>query len=118
MKHSRIIDGQRHIWMTERLWALSATLTPFEKLIDEIPEVEQDCWFGSGPNPTHPTIRVIAEHARRIRDADLHYPVILNADGQLMDGGHRIAKALSLSHTHITAVQFANTPVPDAIVEP
>ena len=42
-----------------------------------------DCWFhGKGP-----TCREVAEHARRINAADLTYPVILSADGGLMDGG-------------------------------
>ena len=35
----------------------------------------------------------MAEHARRIQEADLAYPIILSADGRLMDGGHRLAKA-------------------------
>jgi hypothetical protein len=40
-----------------------------------------------------PTCRAVAEHARRINAADLSHPVILAADGSLMDGGHRIKRS-------------------------
>ena len=39
--------------------------------------------------------------------ADLRRPVILSADGRVMDGMHRIAQALRLGHTHVAAVRFA-----------
>ena len=51
--------------------------------------------------------------AQRIFDADLAYPVILNAEGQLMDGAHRLAKAWMEGRTHIAAVRFPVTPDPD-----
>jgi hypothetical protein len=71
-----------------------------------------DCWFhGKGP-----TCRAVAEHARRIIAADLSHPVILAADGSLMDGGHRIAKAYLLGHETIQARRFVTDPEPDWIV--
>jgi hypothetical protein len=80
--------------------------------IDQIAEFDQDCWFG-----THiPTCRAVAEHARRIRDADLTYPIILSSNGGLMDGGHRIGKAWLEGLTEIRAVQFVVDPEPDYVV--
>jgi hypothetical protein len=71
-----------------------------------------DCWFlGKGP-----TCREVAEHARRINAADLTHPVILSADGGLMDGGHRIAKAYLLGQRTGQARRFATDPDPDWIV--
>jgi hypothetical protein len=101
------------VWYTERLWALSRELPVRTIGIAEIAEFDQNCWFG----PTHaPTCREVAMHAKRIWDADLSYPVILSANGGLMDGGHRIAKAWMNGSTEIQAVQFAVDPEPDLIV--
>ncbi len=108
-RHSRIVGAERHIWLTQELWRLASHLIPFETAIDSIPEVDISCWFES----RQPTLREIAKHTARIQAADLSYPIILNQDGALMDGGHRICKALTLGHTHISAVRFARTPEPN-----
>ena len=94
-RHSRLVDGRRHYYRTKRLWALSAELPVTEVPIDDVAEFDQDCWFDG----TGPTCRQVAEHARRIESADLAYPVILSANGALMDGGHRIAKAWLLGRS-------------------
>ena len=113
MKHSRIINGERHIWQTENLWRHAQPLKPFTKTIDDIPEVELNCWFNKGAEPT---IRNVSSHAKRVIDADLSLPVILNDKGELMDGGHRIAKALLEGNKTILAVQFDPTPPADQVV--
>ncbi len=61
------------------------------------------------------TKRELALLARRIWDADLQYPVILSAEGWLMDGSHRIIKAVALGLPTIKAVRFATNPEPDHI---
>jgi hypothetical protein len=48
----------------------------------------------------------------------LHYPIILSADGYLMDGGHQIAKAYLLKMGEVPAVQFSLDPEPDYILPP
>ena len=48
------------------------------------------------------------EHARLIDAADLSFPIILSADGRVMDGMHRVAKAALPGHETIAAVQFAS----------
>jgi hypothetical protein len=83
----------------------------FTIAIDAIPEFDQNCWFRDPP-----TCREVAEHARQIMDADLDFPVIFSADGRLMDGGHRIAKAWLLGHTEIKAQRFDRTPEPEYIL--
>lgn len=110
-KHSRIVDGVRHVWRTERLWTLARGLPETRVPIDRIAEFDQDCWFGGKAA----TCREVALHARRIFEADLSYPVILSADGCLMDGGHRIAKAWLAGAADIAAVQFTRDPEPDWI---
>ena len=46
-------------------------------------------------------------------EVDLDYPIILCADGHLMDGMHRVAKALYEGRKNIKAVRFEVTPEPD-----
>jgi hypothetical protein len=111
-RYSRPVEGGRAFWLAERLWNLVRDLPAREVPIAEIAEFDQDCWFGPG---TPPTCKAVAEHARRINAADLDYPVILAANGSLMDGGHRIAKAWLLGRTTIAAVQFERDPEPDYV---
>lgn len=114
-KHSRLTPAGRLVWVVERLWVLSRDLPAREVPLAQIAELDQDCWFG----PTSPpTCRAVADHARRIVDADLRYPILLASDGGLMDGGHRVAKAYLLGHATISAVQFAIDPEPDYILDP
>ena len=110
-KHSTVRNGRRLVWYTERLWRLAAGLRPFDVEIETIAELDQDCWFGD----KEPTVRRVADHCRRIAAADLDYPIILNSDGSLMDGGHRLCKALLDGKTTVRAVRFDTMPEPDEI---
>jgi hypothetical protein len=91
-KHSWPTRHGRYFWWSERLWALAKDLPVKRVLIDSIAEFDQNCWFAEGSSPT---CRDVAKHTKRIMEADLRYPIILAADGHLMDGGHRIAKRMS-----------------------
>jgi hypothetical protein len=82
--------------------------------VDSVDALDVDCWFHPG---TEPTIRTVAQHCKRIMDADLEYPIVLHSDGSLMDGGHRLAKALIQGLDKIKAVRFDETPEPDDIRE-
>jgi hypothetical protein len=55
------------------------------------------------------------EHARLIDEADLIYPIILAANDEVMDGRHRLAKALREGRATIDAVQFTEDPPPDYV---
>lgn len=101
------------VWQTERLWHLVRDLPVRMIAVADVAELDQDCWFSSSHAPT---CRAVAEHARRMWEADLSYPIILSADGRLMDGGHRLAKAWLLGMTDIQAVQFVSDPEPDYVV--
>ncbi len=112
-RHSRPVAGGRGYWSAERLWDLTRDLPVREVPIAAIAEFDRDCWFGPDRSPT---CKAVAEHARRILAADLTFPIILAADGSLMDGGHRIAKAWLLGQATIAAVRFPGTPAPDYVV--
>lgn len=112
--HSRLIDGKMYIWDVERLWSLAQGLIPFDINVNDIREIDSDCWF-CDVRPS--TIRNVAQHAKRIHEADLTFPIILNSDGTLMDGGHRVAKAVITGQSIVQAVRFEEMPAPDLIDE-
>ena len=114
-RHSHLTPQGRAYWLTARLWEAAKGLPVRQVAIADIAEFEQDCWF-VGRNV--PSCRAVAEHARRIMEADLSYPIILSSDGQLMDGGHRIAKAWLAGATQIAAVRFEVDPPPDSVTPP
>ena len=66
-------------------------------------------------NTTKPTTADIVEHMRLVEAADLAYPILMDAEGKLMDGMHRVAKALLAGHSHIHAQLLPQTPAPDFI---
>ncbi|MCY3714091.1 MAG: hypothetical protein OXH02_12450 [Gemmatimonadetes bacterium] len=84
--HSTESNGKRYIWYTERLWELAKGLPEYDVDVVHFEELDRDCWFGEGRTPT---IREVADHCRRINETDLEYPVIVNDNGRLMDGGGR-----------------------------
>ena len=61
------------------------------------------------------TWRGVAEHANLIQGADLSFPIILSSNGSVMDGMHRVAKAVLLGWTTIPAVRFTDDPEPDYV---
>jgi hypothetical protein len=107
--HSSEINGKRYIWDTERLWKLAESLPPFDLEVESFEELDVDCWFGTSHPPT---IREITAHCRRINSADWTHPVIVNSNGRLMDGGHRLARALLEGRRTILAVRFEEMPEP------
>jgi|SRR6478752_269854 len=110
-KHSHLTEHGRAYWWTERLWKAASALPTRTVRIDDIKEFDEDCWFGGRPA----TCRDVAKHAQRIMDVDMTHPIILSAEGRLMDGGHRVAKAWIEGRSEIEAVRFATDPLPDWI---
>lgn len=97
-------------WDVHNLIRASADLPVVEVALDTITEVDSDYWFTFGPAPT---VRRIVDQVRLIQEVDLSYPIILGSDGRVMDGMHRIARAILDSRTSIRAVQFVVDPEPD-----
>lgn len=64
----------------------------------------------------HPHIgsmREFVAHIKSVLDADIDTPIILDDEGYVMDGRHRIARALLEEHETIKFVRFEKTPDPD-----
>lgn len=58
------------------------------------------------------SLRQMVMHFKAVDSADLKYPIILDEDGELMDGRHRIMKALFDGQEKIRAVRFDENPTP------
>ncbi len=98
-------------WDIDRLIALTKDFERQWVDLDSIRELDETFWFGDKSDK--PTCRAIVEHLRLIEEVDLSYPIILSSDGRVMDGMHRVAKALLEGKEKIEAVQFSKDPEPD-----
>jgi hypothetical protein len=96
-------------WDVFRLIRLTAAFPRQMVPLSEIRELNAP-WCG----PDEPrTWAALVEHVKLLDAADLRYPIILAADGAVMDGMHRAAKALRSGLSHIEAVRFSADPPPD-----
>lgn len=98
-------------WDVSRLISLSSGLPVHDIPVDSVREVDTAYWFEGSTGA--PTVRAVVEHARLMLDADLSFPVILGPDGRVMDGMHRIARAMLEGRPEISAVRFPVLPDPD-----
>ena len=98
-------------WDIDRLIALSKHFERERVSLDSIRELDENFWFGGKDD--QPTVRAIVEHVRLMEETDLNFPIILSSDGHIMDGMHRVAKALLEGRESIEAVRFSQDPEPD-----
>lgn len=96
-------------WDVDRLIELTKAFPRRRVPLSEIREIGEP-WFGADESPTW---QALVEHVKLMDAADLSFPIILASDGTVMDGMHRIAKALRQGLTDIEAVQFSVDPPPD-----
>ena len=100
-------DEGTDAWDVDRLIELTRDLPIDQVPLGSIWQLDTAHWG------TELTPREIAGHVHLVRDADLSYPIILSADGRVMDGMHRVVKALIEGRDTIAAVQFGVQPEPD-----
>ena len=98
-------------WDVDRLIALSQDFPRKHIRITDLGELDRK-WTGDGEAPTW---RDLIDHIRLIDQADLSYPIILAANGEVMDGRHRIAKAALTNRATIECVQVETDPPPDHV---
>jgi hypothetical protein len=108
--HHRLTQEGTLVWDVDRLIRLAQDLPTKTVPLHCIFEFEEVYWFDE---QYRPTCRAVVSHVKRIQAADLSAPIILSADGHVMDGMHRVAKACLLGLTKIQAVQFPHDPEPD-----
>jgi hypothetical protein len=98
-------------WDVDRLVQLSNNLPRKQIALSNIRELDE-VWYGEDEPLTW---RAIIEHMTLIDDADLSFPIILSSNGAVMDGRHRVAKAVREGRKEIAAVQFDDDPEPDHV---
>ena len=99
--------GRNH-WSVPRLFELSRNLPVMDVVIDHM-----STYFIYEKL----TLREMIGHMKAVEAADLSYPIILDEDGELMDGRHRLMRAIMLGHVTIKAVRFDENPSPDRVDE-
>ena len=111
--HSRNTDRGQLVWDIHRLIELSRGLPVIEVPLEDIRELDESFWFGGQADQA--TCRAVAEHARLIEETDLRHPIVLSSDGRVMDGMHRVCKALMRGDRSVRAVRFPTDPEPDYV---
>ncbi len=110
--HARKVGGQLHIWSVRNLLALAAKEAVFAHPTAQITEVDTAHW---GDDPATP--RQILTHADLIAQADLRYPILICSRGKLIDGMHRVLRALRDGQTTLPARKI-QLPAPEHIDVP
>lgn len=96
----------RHTWSVARLFELSRALpvmvVPLNHL--NVYQIYERL-----------TLREMVMHMNAVQAADLEAPIILDEDGELMDGRHRLMKAMLTGAETIKAVRFDENHSPDRV---
>ena len=99
-------------WDVDHLVALTKDFPRIQAALSDIRELDEPFPADEKGNVTW---RNVVGHMALIEAADPGYPIILAANGEVMDGRHRVAKAMLTGKTAIEAVQFTNDPEPDYV---
>ncbi len=103
-------------WDVRKLLTHTQGLEPEEVPLSAIRELDEPFWYDAEGDA--PTCRSVAQHARLVEEAELCYPILLDPEGRVMDGMHRVCKALNLDHKAIRAYRLRELPPPDFIGVP
>jgi hypothetical protein len=101
------------VWDVRRLVSLSKDLPVQQVDPAQFAELNENHWYAHGDQL--PTPVSLLEHMALIEACDLSYPIILDANGRVMDGMHRICRAVKDGVASIPAVQFTTDPEPDYV---
>ena len=107
-KFIKIDEGQK-CQLGNYLWSIARLVTLVKDFeVMEIPLKHLNVYYSY----SNLTLRDMVMHMNTVNDADLSYPIILDEDGELMDGRHRIMKAMLNGDKTIKAVRFKENPLP------
>lgn len=97
----------KHKWHVARLFQLAKELDVMDVPLEHI---------AMDYNYEGLTLRELAGHMVAVNEANLKYPIILDEDGVIMDGRHRLIKSLVEGKKTIKAVRFKETPPPCEVI--
>lgn len=106
MEHldSQFCEVGNYRWRISRLVKLAEDLKPFKLPLKHI----NSCGIHPQPKTTLEYIKGV----KRLLQADLKYPIILDDEGGIMDGRHRLLKAMLKEKDFVMAVRFKEDPEP------
>lgn len=96
-----------------RLIELARGLPVIEIPLSSIAEIDELWWFQTDDD--RPTPRSLAQHFLLVEKVDLSFPILLCPQGRVMDGMHRIVKALVSGAETIAATRLEEMPSPDHV---
>ena len=111
--HGRHTDDGFLVWDVRKLLDRAVELPVIDVDLSTIAEFDENWWYQSATDI--PSCRSIADHVKLMQAADLQFPILLCAEGRLMDGMHRVMKAHIEGRSTIAARRFDVTPPPDHI---
>ena len=98
-------------WKAKTLWEFSQKYDvhdlPVENFLDEL---NKDRWFS---NYHTPTVINVARHLTRVLNADLQFPIIVFNNKIVLDGTHRLVKAILLGEKTVRAIVLPELPESD-----
>ncbi|MEX1669101.1 hypothetical protein AB4876_09270 [Zhongshania guokunii] len=98
----------KHKWHVPRLIELAKDLE-----VMDIPLEHMNMYY----KYENLTLREMVGHMKAVNDADLKYPIIIDEDGEIMDGRHRLMKAILEGESSIKAVRFKENPSPCEVAD-
>ena len=107
-KNSSYSSGNRN-WYVEDLWEYAAQYNASELDTSVLWEEYKNifCWLEDDELITNGKF---LDQMERILKADLSYPIILDEEGYIMDGVHRLMKAVFNKNDTIQAVRLKKNP--------
>lgn len=98
-------DGHGNLYSVARLVDMCKDLEPFDAPLQSF-DLSSPIWSDY-------SIFDLAFHIKAVNEADLDYPIILDWNGSIADGRHRLIKALTLGHSTIKCVRMYWKPEAD-----
>ncbi len=108
--YSSSVDGIKKYWKVEDLWEHAKTLPvefiPVETLVEQL---QGTCWT-EGEDDVTP--EWVLGHTRRILKSDLDYPILVDENNIIVDGVHRLCKAVLEGKEVVKVQRFQRLPEP------
>ena len=112
--HKQVHKVGNKVWYVSSLLKEAEFLPVETRNIEDIRAVKLNLPLLKDHGVTH---LELAYHMKVALEADMNFPIILAKDGRIMDGHHRVIKALALGIPQVKVVQFTEDPVPDKYVD-
>lgn len=97
-----------YLWEVQELWEAAKRLPVYEVPLIALC-TDHSLWAGCD------TYMEFVRHCKLVHKADLKYPILLDPDGNLADGRHRLAKAIMLGKRTIKIRRFISMPDPSKV---